>query len=471
MRKQHRLLWCIVLPFGLPTASGCERGTAPDAPTAPVGDEEWQVHIPYTASAIPEDPDGDRVSIRFDWADGEISEWSEPVDSGTTVEANHVWTEPGVFAVRAQSRDVDDRSSEWSVEMPVRVWMAWEFTLPGWGNSVRQTPDGGYIVAGSAEGSALLLKVDASGVSEWKHIWRGIGEDTFASVGLTEDGGYIMAGSTNSWNAERQMYIVKTGVNGAWEWDEVRGYSDSADWANAIQQTADGGYIAVGTTETSTGSRVYMLKLGPAGGVEWYQTKGYAGDHNIGASILQTPDGGYVVAGLTGSNIFFFKTDSSGVNNQFVFKKDYGFAYAWASDVQPTGDGGFIIVGTIADDASDRGILLVKTDAAGNDSWYTALEYNDDEWNEGYSVQQTTDGGYIVAGSMSNNGLMLKTNASGEQEWRSLLFLGMGFYGCQWREVRQTADGGYVVVGGCFGPGGSEVLFMRKTDAYGRVLF
>ncbi|MFZ8835354.1 MAG: hypothetical protein ACO2O5_14355, partial [Candidatus Caldipriscus sp.] len=174
------------------------------------------------------------------------------------------------------------------------------------------------------------------------------------------------------------------------------------DRASYVLQTSDGGYIVVGDIGSlgADSFDIFLVKTDANGNIIWAKTYGGTVDE-YAHSVLQTSDGGYIVAGETRSfgagyrDIFLIKTDASG-NLQWA--KTYGGTY-WdvAYSVQQTSDGGYIVAGeTYSFGAGGRDIFLIKTDASGNVQWAKTYGGTDEDWAR--SVQQTSDGGYIVAG-------------------------------------------------------------------------
>ncbi len=200
------------------------------------------------------------------------------------------------------------------------------------------------------------------------------------------------------------------------------------------------------------------------------------GDDELAYSVQQTTDGGYIVAGYTRSfgagsfDILLFKLDGSG-NIQWA-KTFGGSDYDWAYSVQQTTDGGYIVAGyTRSFGAGYSDFLLLKLDGSGNIQW--AKTFGGSYYDEAYSVQQTTDGGYIVAGETHSFGagsfdiLLLKLDGSGNVQWAKTFggdTIDLAY------SVQQTTDGGYIVAGGTysFGAGGYD-LFILKTDANGNI--
>jgi parallel beta-helix repeat protein len=201
------------------------------------------------------------------------------------------------------------------------------------------------------------------------------------------------------------IICVLTGTASAEIWWRTFGGNSNDDDAFSVQQTSDGGYIIVGDTISfGAGSNdVYLIKTDSNGNEVWSKTFGGSGVDSA-HSIQQTTDGGYIIVGDTisfgaGSNdVYLIKTDSNG--NE-LWSKTFGEAsYDYARSVQQTNDGGYIIAG----DTSEEGVygeksalLLIKTDADGNELWSMSFG----QWAWVWSVHQTYDDGYIVAGGVA----------------------------------------------------------------------
>ncbi len=161
---------------------------------------------------------------------------------------------------------------------------------------------------------------DPSPSSErWSSTFGGSDEDFGQSVQETRDGGYIIAGSTRSYGAGLwDVYLVKVDPEGNEMWSSTfGGANDDRGWS--VQETSDGGYIIAGETNSSGagGSDVYIVKVDPQGGETWSSTFGGPED-DVGYSIQETRDGGYIVAGFTysfgagGTDVYLVKVDSQG---------------------------------------------------------------------------------------------------------------------------------------------------------------
>jgi ribosomal protein S11 len=347
--------------------------------------------------------------------------------------------------------------------------------------SVQQTSDGVYIVAGwtfsfgAGFYDAFLVKTDANGNIIWAKTYGGTYYDYAYSVQQTSDGGYIVAGYTNSFSAG-DILLIKTDANGNIIWAKTYGGTGD-DWAFSVQQTSDGGYIVAGLTASfGAGSYdVFLIKTDADGNIIWAKTYGGA-DYDVAYFIQQTSDGGYIVAGATASfgagwhNVLLIKTDADG---NIIWAKTYGGAdYDVAYFIQQTSDGGYIVAGyTNSFGAGWEDIFLIKTDADGNIIW--AKTYGGTYWDGAFSVQQTSDGGYIVAGLTASFGagfddiFLIKTDANGNIIWAKTY--GGTYYDYAY-SVQQISDGGYIVAGGTesFGAGGGNA-FLIKTDENGDI--
>jgi len=344
-----------------------------------------------------------------------------------------------------------------------------------WAISVQQTADGGYIIAGSTDPSYpdstdwYLIKTDASGDTIWTRTYGGSSSDHAYSVQQTTDGGYIVTGWTSSFGAgSSDVYLLKTDASGDTLWTRAYGGTGS-DWATSVQQTTDSGYIIAGVFELDEGNAdFWLLKTDASGDTLWTRTYG-GSEMDIARSAQQTTDGGYIITGYSrsfgagGYDVYLVKTDTSG---DTLWTRTYGGGdYDGGWSVQQTSDGGYVIAGhSYSFGAGGSDVYLLKTDSSGDTLWTRTYGGINDDY--AYSVQQTTQGGYVLAGDTYSFGAgdvdvyLVETDSSGDSVW-TRTYGGTGEDVC--RTIRQTTDDGYVVVGWTysFGAGLSDVYLLR----------
>ena len=340
--------------------------------------------------------------------------------------------------------------------------------------SLQATDDGGYIIVGytssRGEGSDLwLIKTDSSGLEQWNRTFGGSQEDVGYFVKQTRDLGYIVTGSTKSYGiGEERLWLLKTDSNGSKEWDRTFGgfVSSSGDGGWAVDQTTDAGYIVTGYTKSygAGGKDLWLIKTDSVGYKQWDKTFGGPKD-DVGMSVVQTRDGGYIVAGRTasfgsgGDDIWLLKVDPQGReqwNRTFGGQKDdVGLQVIELKD-------GYALTGrTESADSGGEKAFLLKTDLYGKKLWEKFYGQN----SSGISLQQTDDGGFIIAGNMNSpvtgkDAVLIKTDPSGNEQW----IMPLGGPGENiGTSVAESIDGGYVMAGitNSFGAGAEDAWLVK----------
>jgi hypothetical protein len=361
----------------------------------------------------------------------------------------------------------------------------WEKTFGGTGSdegiSVQQTTDGGYIITGHIRSfgntDVYLIKTDGNGDSLWTKTFGGTGSDEGFSIQQTTNGGYIITGYTESFgNGYRDVYLIKTDGSGNEQWNKTFG-GTNLDKSHSVQQTTGGGYIITGFTESfGNGNKdVYLIKTDGNGDSLWTKTFGGTGD-DWSFSVQQTIDGGYIITGYTypfgngDYDVYLIKTDGNG--NEQWNKTFGGTGEDWGHFVQQTTDGGYIITGyTESFGNGNKDVYLIKTDGNGDSLWTKTFGGTGDDWS--FSVQQTTDGGYIITGYTESFGngdydvYLIKTDGNGDSLWTKTF----GGTGEDWGvSVQQTTDGGYIITGTTYSYGNGDYdVYLIKTDGNGNI--
>jgi len=367
----------------------------------------------------------------------------------------------------------------------------WNKTYGGPGNDlaseVQVTKNGGYVITGVTEsygagdGDAWLIKTDSEGNEEWNKTFGGTGYDNGQSVRETGDGGYIIAGRTESYGAgDSDLWLIKTDSDGNEEWNKTFGGPDN-DRGWSVRETNDDGYIISGGTESSGAGNgdLWLIKTDSSGTKLWDRTFGGPG-FDWGNSIQEASDDGYITAGFTRSygagesDVWLIKTDSYG-NKEWdaIFggpDNDSG------SSVQETSDGGYIITGyTASFGAEGMDLWLIKTDSEGQEEWNRTFGEPEQDIgplggesgnDQGEAVQVTSDGGYIIAGYTTSYGAfpgdlwLIKTNSEGVLEWD----MTSGRRGTDdGVSVQETSEGEYIIAGitDRYGAGGIDVWLVK----------
>ncbi len=388
----------------------------------------------------------------------------------------------------------------------------WQNTIGGsdgdWLHAIHQLSDGGYILGGySASNSSgdktednqggqdmWVVKLDANGEVLWQNTIGGSEIDQLSTLNTTTDGGYILGGYTESNTSGDKTednhglsdyWILKLDADGHIQWQNTIG-GTSYDVLSEVQQTNDGGFIIGGRSDSSiSGDKIensqgsydyWVVKLDASGNIHWQNTIGGA-DYDFFTSLQQTSDNGYILGGFTKSDISGDKTeDSHGKEDYWVVKLDDlgiiqwqktigGSEYDRLNALLQTSDGGYILGGEslsdISGDKTENGVggydyWVVKLNDMGSIQWQNTIGGTDFDYLT--TLQQTTDGGYLLGGySLSNisgdktensrgygDYWIVKLSPLGDIQWQKTIG---GEFEDRAYSLQQTNDGAYILGG------------------------
>jgi len=248
-----------------------------------------------------------------------------------------------------------------------------------------------------------ICSVQTQSITALNKTYGGTCSDGGRSIDNTDDGGFIITGYTFSYGAgSSDVYLIKTDESGNLLWQKSFG-SVNSDYGNSVCQTSDGGYIITGFTNRNFSSKnkdVYLIKTYPDGNIQWTKTFGGVLDDE-GNSVCETIDGGYIITGYT-------KNESNGAKEIYLIKTDINGNSLWTktfrrsasktnrgNSVCQTSDGGFLIAGATGSYSNG---YLIKTDTEGNEEWNKKTVVDDIEYSWGSSVCELSDGNYVFMG-------------------------------------------------------------------------
>ncbi len=344
------------------------------------------------------------------------------------------------------------------------------------GNYAIQTFDSGYLVVGETGSfgySVYLIKTDQEGDTLWTKTFEGIRNNVGLSIQQTSDSGFIFVGTSYFFGSSNtHISLIKTNAFGVTMWTKTFG-GFNYESAASVQQTNDNGYIVAGTSASFGSRQIYLVKANSNGDTLWTRTIGLLTGRDNATSVKQTNDGGYILLGNTSSSfssswdIYLIKTDSYG---DTLWTKTFGEINEddWGNSVQQTIEGGYIIAGGKGGLISPSvDVLIIKTDTIGNILW--AKTYGGEEEDMANSIQQTKDSGYIITGYRQLSGssvYLIKTDVNGDTLWTKNIISngGVGFG----NSVNQTYDNGFIITGSIYiNAGANPNVYLIKTDESG----
>ncbi|MEM9918683.1 MAG: hypothetical protein AAF990_11330 [Bacteroidota bacterium] len=356
------------------------------------------------------------------------------------------------------------------------------------GQAMTATVDGGFVVAGRSGGpnssaidDAHLTKLDADGLLVWSNTFGGtINRDDAITIAPTADGGYVAAGSSNSFGPSADLFVFKADKNGRALWSRTFGGPDG-DRAVHITPSNDGGFLLTGCFDCfnqSAPSQLYAVRIDANGNSLWARTYNVAVE---GYAAIATDDGGFAIASVSDNTVpdnlaqlILVRIDSDG---NTLWNAAFGSDTLYNAQSILKTPRGFALAGNCRlPGRFDTDIYLIQTDE--NGQLLQRNFYGGSEGDQIYDLLQLSDGGFAMTGLTASSGdtlgdvYLVRTQADGNQAWEL-------FYGnAQWQETGratiETADGGLVVTGtrriktGPLTSSESEVILL-KTEANGRI--
>ncbi|MFH0866047.1 MAG: T9SS type A sorting domain-containing protein [Bacteroidota bacterium] len=348
----------------------------------------------------------------------------------------------------------------WVVKLDSPGNIIWQNTIGGSGpdylNSIQQTFDGGYILGGHSSsgisgdktenliGGAYndywIVKVDSSGNIQWQNTIGGNNYDYLYAIWQTVDSGFVLGGysssdisgdKTENCIGDKDYWVVKVDKTGSIEWQNTIG-GTGEDEFHSMQYTSDRGCILAGWSDSNIsgdknensqgGLDYWVVKLDQFGNIQWQNTIGGNGDDYL-HSIKQTSDGGYILGGYSNSDLSGDKTENCiGFFDYWVIKLNASGDIQWQNtiggnspdqlfSIKPTTDNGYILGGHsqsgISGDKTENSMgsgdfWIMKLDSSGNIAWQNTIGGNSN-YDLCYSIQETSDGGYIMGGDSNSD--------------------------------------------------------------------
>lgn len=398
-----------------------------------------------------------------------------------------------------------------SLAQKIVPWIEWEKSFGGegsdWLRSLQQTADGGYILGGWSRspisgnkssppfgsGDFWVVKVDAQGNKQWENSFGGQNSDYLYSLQQTSDGGYILGGRSESSISGNKtspnfgldnFWVVKVDAQGNKQWENVFGGVNS-DYLYSLQQTTEGGYILGGGAYSPiSGNKIspkiggydfWVVKVNAQGTKQWENSYG-GKNYDILYSLQQTSEGGYILGGWSSSFSGNKASPNFGFQDFWVVKVDAQGTQQWENSfggqnsdylysLRQTADGGYLLGGVSKSSISgnktspnfgEYDFWVVKVDSQGNKEWENS--FGGGQNDELYSLQQTSNGGYILGGrsysSISGSEIfprfgggdfwVVKVDTLGNKEWEQSFG---GEKDDELYSLQQTLDGGYILGG------------------------
>ena len=417
---------------------------------------------------------------------GKIKWELDPVDESNNLGSFLETTKNGVLITGQKSTEFNGSGDMWLISASKKGKVRWQETYGGrgtdGGNYTLNTSDGGYVMVGYTDAyghgknDIWVIKTDFTGEKEWSGVYGGKSDDYGWGITETKDNGFVIAGETFSYgNGQSDVYIIKVDSSGNKLWENTFG-GIAEDVGYSIANTNDGGYLVASQTRSygKGGSDGMLIKFNSDGGKEWEKVYGGKGLDYF-RSIISDSLNGFIISGGT-------RSFSDGDSQAWVLCVDDNGYVKWENTYGDNGEDGFNMIqqtiknGYIAVGHSSsffstgkNDAFMVRIDSLGNKIWQSYIGGKEDD--RGYAISQCSDGGYILTGETSSFGngkndiLVVKTNSIGKQKWRKT-FGGSGVdIG---RSIKELPNGGFILTGTSTISNLSFDAIMIKTDKSGK---
>jgi len=384
-----------------------------------------------------------------------------------------------------KSTRFNGRGDAWIISLDLKGKKKWEKSYGGrgadGGNYAIKVSDGGYMMVGytdaygNGKNDIWMIKTDFTGEKEWSQVYGGKMDDYGWGVTETDDGGYVVVGETFSYgNGQSDIYLFKVDSLGKKIWDNTFG-GIAEDVGYSIANADDGGYVIASQTRSygKGGSDGMLVKFDENGIKKWEKLYGGKGLDYF-RSIIKDSTNGFIVSGGT-------RSFSNGDSQAWILSVDDDGFIIWENTygdngedgfnmVKQTANNGYIAVGHSSSFFSQglNDVYMARIDSSGNKMWQKY--HGGKSEDRGYAISQCSDGGYIIAGETSSYGngkndiLVIKTNSIGNKNWRST-FGGNGVdIG---RSIKELPQGGFIISGTSTISNLSFDAIMIKTNAKG----
>lgn len=333
----------------------------------------------------------------------------------------------------------------------------------GKGESIVETSDGGFVLSGTYcdnqtdEYKHFLIHTDSAGNILWNKEFWVYTHHWDCNVQLTFDGGYIVCGGGTDGR------LIKFDESGNIIWNKSYG-DEGYQFGRYGIQTSDSGYAYTGSygSESQPNNKIWLVKTDSNGEVQWTKMYGEFDLVGVGTSVIQTADMGYLISAHTwfeGENNENFVLTRTDLEGNIIWSKKYGPEdYRCRPEhTITTKDNGYITVGKAQDSKTEVSFVhIVKTNSSGDTLWTRMFQR--DAWSWGHSIQELSDGGYIVAARTAKKFIMkwgyknpdeidawiFKLNQDGEIEWEQILG---GPYNDEILFIHQNSDDSFVFTG------------------------